>query len=47
MAAISYLTLAGNMSIDPTERSIIAGLVRALRRKADAEYPAGGGEESS
>jgi hypothetical protein len=26
------------MSIDPVERAVIGGLVRALRRKADTEY---------
>lgn len=38
LAAISYITLAGHMSMDPVERGVIAGLVRALKRRADAEY---------
>mgnify|MGYP001574546825 CR=1 FL=1 len=41
LAAIDYIHLAGQMSVDPLERGVISGLVRALRRKADMEYPIG------
>lgn len=38
LAAISYITLAGQMATDRTERETLAALVRALKRKADSEY---------